>query len=89
MRGHRYAGAGFARDFGRHFGAPDIPKPVATTNAPLKTDAAIQAERAAAKLEATRRTGRRATVLTSGREVAAPTMAGSITAPGASARLGV
>lgn len=89
MRGHRYVGASFARDFSRHFGSPDIPKPAQTTTAPLKTDADIQAERAAAKLEATRRTGRRATVLTSGREASAPTMAGSITTPGASARLGV
>lgn len=88
-RGHRYFGAAFARDLSRHFNSPDIPKPVQTPTAPLKTDADIQAEAAAAKLEATRRTGRRASVLTTGREQAAPTTSGSITAAGSGSRLGV
>jgi len=65
--------------------APSLP---AIQNAPQKTDAAIQAEAAQARLDAQRRHGRRSTVLTVGNEPAAPTTSGSISAPGTAARLG-
>ena len=87
MRGHRYAGADFARDFARHFGG-SVPKVPQTTTAPQKTDAEIQAEAAQARLDAQRRRGRRATALTTGGEPSAPTTAGSITAPGSATKLG-
>lgn len=65
-----------------------VPSVPTTSAAPSKTDAQIQAEAAQAKLDAQRRRGRRATVLTTGSEPGAPTTAGSITAAGASQKLG-
>jgi hypothetical protein len=67
-------------------GAPDPPKQ--QQPATQKTDAVIQAEAAQARLEAQRRTGKRRTILTSGRESQAPTSAGSLAAPGTSSTIG-
>jgi len=76
--------------FARHFGGggQKLPAVQQTTAAPQKTDAEIQAEAAATRLEAQRRTGRRRTILTSGSEAAAPTSAGSLSVPGRSTTIG-
>ena len=65
MRGHRYAGAGFAREGARHFGG-DTPKaPPPPPPPPAKSDADIQAEKAKAAKLARGRKGRGASLLTS------------------------
>jgi hypothetical protein len=87
MRGHRYAGARFDRDWSRHFGgSPKSPPP--TTAAPRKTDAEIEEEARQARLASQRRRGRGRTVLTSGDEPKGPVTAGSIGTPGARVTLG-
>lgn len=62
-RGHRYAGAGFARHFARHFGggAPSAPPPPPPP--PSKSDAEIQAEKAKSAKLARNRKGRGASLL--------------------------